>query len=178
MSLQYNVAQLLKSEIGTTRSYDFASDESIDLEEGTATDIRGHVKFILTNFGIIADVQADAVLHLVCARCLEPFETATSVRFDEEYQPTIDITTGLPSSGPRSDTAFMITQSHTIDLREGLRQNLVVAVELIPVCRKDCRGLCPSCGINRNVESCACDTRVDDSPFAVLQGLLADTKEH
>jgi uncharacterized protein len=177
MSLQYNVAQLLKSEVGTTRTYDFEGDEPINLDDGTATDIGGHVKFTLTNFGIVANVEAHARLHLTCARCLEPFDYPTSVHFEDEYQPIIDIATGLPSKTPRSDTAFIITQSHTVDLAEALRQHLLLAVELIPVCREDCRGLCPTCGINRNTDQCDCHTRDESSPFAVLQGLLADSNE-
>lgn len=177
MSLQYNVAQLLKGEIGTTRSYDFEAEEPIDLEEGRATDIRGHVKFTLTNFGIVAAVQAEAMLHLTCARCLEPFDTPVSVQFEDEYQPSIDIATGLPSKAPRSDSAFIITQSHTVDLVEALRQNLLLAVELIPVCREECRGLCPNCGVNRNIESCDCHARDESNPFAVLQGLLSDASD-
>jgi uncharacterized protein len=177
MTLQYNLAQLLKSEVGATRIYDFESDEPINLEDGTATDIRGHVKFTLTNFGIIADVEARALLHLTCARCLEPFDTPTSVQFEDEYQPVIDIATGLPSTAPRSDTAFIISQSHTVDLTEALRQNLLLAVELIPVCREDCCGLCPTCGINRNSDSCDCHARDETSPFAVLQSLLSDAND-
>jgi uncharacterized protein len=177
MSLQYNVAQLLKSEVGTTRSYDFEADEPIDLDDGNADAICGHVKLTLTNFGIVASAESDAVLHLTCARCLESFDWPTHVKFEDEYQPIIDITTGLPSTAPRNDAAFIITQSHTIDLAEALRQNLLLAVDLIPVCREDCRGLCPSCGINLNNERCDCDARDETSPFAVLQGLLSDASE-
>ncbi|MBV9278997.1 MAG: DUF177 domain-containing protein, partial [Chloroflexi bacterium] len=76
-------------------------------------------------------------------------------------------------------TAFSISQNHTIDLKEPLRQHLLLAVELMPLCRQDCRGLCPSCGVNLNVEQCACPPDEEPSPFAVLQGLLgAPDPEH
>src|SRR5947209_2702782 len=110
-SLQFNVSQLLKSDIGATRDYDFESDEPMDLDDSVARDIRGHVKFTLTNFGILAAVEARANLDLTCARCLEPFQTATTVSLEEEYQPLIDIATGLPSRTPRIDTAFVISQN-------------------------------------------------------------------
>src|SRR5579872_3070096 len=151
MSLQFNVSQLLKAGAGQTREYDFHSDAPIDLEDGVASNISGHAKFILTNFGIIATGRASALLHLTCARCLEPFQGPTEITFEEEYRPSIDISTGLPSALPMSDTAFLISQTHTIDLEEAIRQNLLLAVDLIPVCRPDCRGLCPECGANRNL---------------------------
>jgi uncharacterized protein len=177
MSLQYNVSQLLKSGIGEIREYEFQSDQPMDLEDGVATDIRGRVKFILTNYGIIADARAHARLHLTCARCLEPLTTTTEIAFEEEYQPSIDIGTGLPSKLPRTDTSFEISQSHTIDLGEAIRQNLVLTVDLIPICRQDCKGLCPTCGTNLNIQTCACPPAEQPSPFAVLAGLLAEEKK-
>jgi uncharacterized protein len=176
VSLQFNVSQLLKSDIGQTRNYEFASGESFDLDDALATDIHGQVRFILTNFGILARGRASATLHLTCARCLEPFAAPTEVTFEEEYQPSIDIATGLPASVPRSDTAFAISQNHTIDLSEALRQDLLLTVELIPVCSSGCQGLCPTCGVNRNFENCHCHVPVDSSPFAVLQILLTEAE--
>lgn len=173
MPLQYNVSQLLKSDVGATRAYDFDSDAPLDLDGAVATDITGCVKFTLTNFSVLACAEARATLHLTCARCLDPYESPVDITFDEEYQPTIDIFSGLPSTGPRNDAAFVITANHTIDLTEALRQNLLLAVELIPLCSEACKGLCASCGANLNTETCACPPVQETSPFAALQGLLS-----
>lgn len=172
MSLQYNVSQFLKSDIGDTRTYEFESDEPLDLDEAVATNITGRVKFMLTNFGILAAAEAHAVLHLTCARCVEPFDMPTDVAFEDEYQPSIDVTSGLPSTTPRNDSAFVISANHTIDLTEALRQNLLLAVELVPLCSQDCKGLCASCGANLNIDQCGCPPPEQPSPFAALQGLL------
>ncbi|HEX6507545.1 MAG TPA: DUF177 domain-containing protein [Chloroflexota bacterium] len=176
MSLLFNVSQLLKSEIGQSRTYDFEGDEPLDLGDATASDIRGHVKFVLTNFGIVTGIHAEATLHLTCARCLEPFDTPASADFEEEYVPSIDIQTGLPSTTPRSDTAMPISANHVIDLSDAIRQQLVLAVDLIPVCKQDCRGLCPTCGVNLNIETCLCPPVEAASPFAALRGLLQEAE--
>lgn len=177
MSLQFNVSQLLKTDIGRTRTYEFAADEPLDLDEIQATDVHGAVKFTLTNFGIMADVHASGMLHLTCARCLESFDAPAEVSFTEEYRPTIDIATGQPSDAVQhSEMAFEISSNHTIDLTEALRQHLLLAVEIIPVCREDCQGLCPTCGVNRNLETCSCPPPAEPSPFAALQGLLSETQ--
>jgi uncharacterized protein len=175
MSLNYNVSQLLKSGVGDTRVYDFSTDDVLDLDGAEASDISGRVKFTLTNFGILAAVDVRARVHTTCARCLEPFTTDTSVRFEEEFQPAIDIQTGLPTV-PREDVSIM-SSSHIIDLREAIRENILLAMEIIPVCRPDCAGLCPTCGANRNVETCSCAVEESDSPFAALQGLLSSTED-
>src|SRR5436305_2020143 len=91
VSLLFNVSQLLKSEIGRSRSYEFVGKEPLELGDGTATDIHGSAKFMLTNFGILANISAAGQLHLTCARCLEPFTAPIEVQFDEEFVPSIDI---------------------------------------------------------------------------------------
>lgn len=175
MTLQYNVSQLLKSDVGEIRSYDFELDEPIDLDGTSATGVQGHVKFTLTNFGILAAVHADAMLHLTCSRCLDVFAWPAHVRFEEQYQPVIDVTSGLPTSVPRDGEVYLISNNHTLDLTDAVRENLLLAVDMKPLCRADCQGLCPTCGVNRNTEVCICPPQEEPSPFAVLQGLLGRT---
>lgn len=174
-SLQFNVAQLLKSLVGTTRSYDFELDGPLQLDDTVAYDVRGRVKFTLTNFSILAHGAASALLELTCARCLESFRTPVEVQFDEEFEPSIDIATGLPAEGLKNDNAFVISANHTIDLGEALRQHLLLAVELVPVCDPACKGLCATCGANLNNGPCACPPAEEPSPFAALQALLPDS---
>lgn len=57
-----------------------------------------------------------------------------------------------------------------VDLEPLLREQLVLAVPYAPLCREDCKGLCPQCGIDRNAETCACEAPPDPR-FAALKGL-------
>lgn len=172
VSLLFNVSQLLKSEIGRSRSYDFASKVELDLGDGFASDIHGHAKFTLTNFEILAHIEAEGVLHLTCARCLEPFVAPIAVEFEEEFVPSIDIQTGLPSGTPVSDDALPISSDHMINLGEAIRQQFLLSMDLIPVCSPDCLGLCPTCGVNRNTETCLCPPQAPANPFEVLKTLI------
>ena len=52
-----------------------------------------------------------------------------------------------------------------------LRELIATGLPQKPLCREDCAGLCPSCGIDRNVESCECREEQPNSPFAALAGL-------
>ena len=51
-----------------------------------------------------------------------------------------------------------------------------LALPVKPLCAKDCKGLCPSCGGNRNTETCSCDTGGKDPRMAVLRGLTIQKK--
>lgn len=178
MSLEFNISQLLKGGVGSTRTYEFSADAALDLDDIKADDVHGNVKFTHTNFSVMAAVEAQAVLQLSCARCLESFDKPVRVVFTEEYRPSIDIATGLPSSrAPHTEMVFEIPSDHTIDLTEALRQHLLLAVDLIPICSEGCRGLCSSCGANLNVTSCDCATAEESSPFAALQALFTSESE-
>jgi uncharacterized protein len=58
----------------------------------------------------------------------------------------------------------------TVDLEPLVREHLVLAVPYAPLCREDCKGLCPQCGIDRNTATCACE-KPGDPRFAALKGL-------
>lgn len=58
-----------------------------------------------------------------------------------------------------------------IDLTRYLQEVVALALPVQPLCREDCRGLCPRCGVDRNRESCSCAEASPGSPFAVLRRL-------
>ncbi|MGH2446993.1 MAG: YceD family protein [Chloroflexota bacterium] len=173
MPLQFNISQLLKGGVGEARSLEFQADSPLDLDGTAARDIHGEVRLTLTNFGVLARGEAAATLDLTCSRCLEAFELTVAISFEEEFQPSIDISSGLPSRVPRLEGSFPISSNHTIDLREPLRQQFLLAIDLIPVCDEACKGLCPTCGVNLNQQTCDCEPEPQDSPLAVLQTLLS-----
>ncbi len=62
-------------------------------------------------------------------------------------------------------------QGREIDLTRFLLEVIALALPVQPVCKSECRGLCPQCGIDRNEASCDCARPREDSPFAVLRSL-------
>jgi uncharacterized protein len=68
------------------------------------------------------------------------------------------------------DTAYY--RDHVLDLAEMLREQFYLALPMQPLCRPDCQGLCPSCGIDRNVDTCQCQTDWVDPRLAPLKAIL------
>jgi uncharacterized protein len=62
-------------------------------------------------------------------------------------------------------------QGHEIDLSDFLLEMMTLALPLQPLCKEDCRGLCPGCGADRNAGPCGCDEQRARTPFAVLAAL-------
>jgi uncharacterized protein len=171
----YNVAQLLKAPVGASMRVDLDPADRFELgEEGVrlAGDLTGAVRLHRTNQGILADGEVTTVVERQCDRCLEPFRSSITFPLREQFYPTIDIATGVPLPATEDELVFPIDQNHVLDLREAIRQNLLLALPMRSVCREDCRGLCPRCGQNLNVGPCDCEPEADDERFGPLRALL------
>lgn len=172
--MQINVAQLLKWPVGTTRSYAIEVDEPLALDDTTSAALSsGRVRLDRIDGGILARGDVECSVELECGRCLELFAAPMSIHFEEEYAPSIDVTTGAPLAKPDDDLIFMIDSGHVLDLGEAIRQNVIAALPIQPICRPSCLGLCAICGGNRNLNPCSCSVEAEGNrPFAALRGLL------
>jgi len=172
----YNVAQLLKAPTGTVQRVELDDADHLDLVENEAKlagPVSGQMRLHRTNQGIFADGTVNVPVELECTRCLSPLTTTVSFPLREQFYPTIDVNTGLPLPAPDDELAFPIDHNHLLDLREAIRQNLVVALPMTALCREDCQGLCPVCGARRDGEPCGHDPAPGDPRWAPLADLAA-----
>jgi uncharacterized protein len=175
--IEFNVSQLLLAPQGTRRQHRF-EDEAAALREPTvAAPVRGDVTFTRTQQGVLADCRFETALALDCGRCLEPASVPVSGRFQEEFVPAVDVRTGVPLPLAADSEAFTIDANHTLDLGEAIRQHVLMAAPLQPLCGPECRGLCSHCGQDLNQRACACPPADSDSPFQELAQLLKPTGE-
>jgi uncharacterized protein len=171
----YNVAQLLKSPVGTTMDAELDNADRLELhdqEARLAGPVSGHVRLHHTNQGIYVEGVAHVPIQIECSRCLKEIRTTLDLPLHEQYYPTIDIETGLPVRVPENEMAFPIDEHHQVDLREAIRQNLVVALPTQPLCTEECKGLCPTCGRDLNTEPHQHAEETGDERFASLRRLF------
>ncbi len=178
-SLQFNVAGLLTGPKGGTRSYDLyipvSELDQLDDAFDVVTPFRGNARFLWTNEHILVRVAGDLSVVMQCSRCLEPFEQPLHIAIDEAFIPTVDMATGRPiqvEEDEKEDVALLIDEHHILDLSEILRQSILLALPLTPLCKDDCQGLCPICGVNHNIETCTCTVKNDDPRWAALRVFL------
>ncbi len=114
-----------------------------------------------------------ARLGLLCGRCLDPFALPLDKQMEvfllphregQEEEDEVELS--------ERDMVVGYYRNHRVDLGELVREQLYLAVPLKRLCREDCKGLCPSCGINKNRESCSCPAVPGDLRLASLGGLL------
>jgi uncharacterized protein len=168
--MRFNVAQLLKEPTGATRHYELDEDiTKLDPAIEPRTHLTGKVTFIHSSNGILAIAHLSTVVRLTCDRCLEPFDWPVSFELEETFHPLIDIHTGVRLPIVPGEEELAMDEHHVIDLTEVVRQGLLVALPMHPLCRSDCAGLCPQCGHNLNEGSCDCPTPPGDPRWAILK---------
>lgn len=170
--MQYNVAQLMKAQVGTSFESDI-HEENVKLDEDIKVigPMDGHVRMRRTNQGLLVDGWVDLTVELACNRCLDQFQQRLHVPFTEQYYPTVDVVTGYALPPFDEEEIFPIDDHHHVDLTEAIRQHVLLELPMSAICREDCAGLCPQCGKNLNDGPCDCEPEVD-SRFGVLQQLL------
>ncbi len=153
--MEMNVSQLLRDPIGSTR--DFQIDDEIDIiGEGKSHKIQGKCNLLRTQRSILVKCSLNTEVELTCSRCLRQFRHPLKIKFEEEFLPTLDILSGTPLPPPEESGAFTIDEQHNLDLTEAVRQYALLAIPMKALCKKDCAGLCPTCGKNLNEGKCKC----------------------
>jgi uncharacterized protein len=115
--------------------------------------------------------EFSARLELNCARCLEPITRDLDKSFDLLYRPQ-GADAGrdeLTVTQAEADIGYYVGDG--LQLEDVLREQILLAVPLKAVCRDDCRGLCPHCGRNLNVEACDCAVGEPDPRWGGLEQL-------
>ena len=109
-------------------------------------------------------LNGEAVLSGVfrCARCCKEFEQ--DLRFPMEYKLAESLV------GDDEEEEFLLLSDGMLDIAETVREQLLTEMPIRFLCRSNCKGLCPKCGCDLNVERCSCDTKEIDPRWAALAG--------
>lgn len=104
-------------------------------------------------------------VRLRCSRCLTTFER--SVQFP--LQETL-VERELTEEEEEADVIRI--EDRQVDLFPLVESAFILTLPYAPICRDECRGLCPRCGTDRNERECSCDTTTIDPRWSKLQDLL------
>jgi uncharacterized protein len=146
--LAWNVGGLLSDDPGADRIFEI-EDVTIDLGEDLrlAKPIDGRIRLLRTNRGILAHADLRTALALECSRCLREIELPIDVRLQEEYLPALDLATGRPLPVDDEPDVARLTDHHELDLEPPVRDAILLAEPIAPLCQPDCPGLCAVCGL-------------------------------
>lgn len=116
--------------------------------------------------GFLVSGEFSGSLILPCGRCAEDFEMTVEGDFDSFEEPA-----GPGESLEDESRLRMSAGQPEFDAAGFLWEQFLLAMPESPVCAEDCKGLCPSCGVNRNLTACSCKKDEGDPRLAVLRNL-------
>jgi uncharacterized protein len=77
----------------------------------------------------------------------------------------------LYERNPLEGETYPLSDDDIVDLEPLIRDALLLELPAVPLCRPDCKGLCPSCGVDHNLTSCDCSDAEPDPRWDALRSL-------
>lgn len=106
-----------------------------------------------------------------CDRCLEPSRVPLDTGFNLFYRPAGDDLDADEVALDEGESEMGFYEGAGLALEDVLREQVLLDMPMHPVCREECKGICPVCGQNRNQSDCGCEARPSDDRWAALREL-------
>ena len=148
-------------------------DLNLAFEQGPVRDYgfprpaRIHVRYYRAGLELFFSGRALADVVGECGRCLDRFPFTLDVPFSFVLVPLSQQPVGRDLEADDVNLSFY--QGREVDLSPLVRDQVILALPMQPLCKPECRGLCPSCGANLNAGDCRCEKATGDLRFAVLR---------
>lgn len=169
--LTIKIANLLGQPLGAQENYKIEDTEALfDKADFKLKDsVKCDVNLIHIEGGVtvvITDLRTR--LEFTCSRCLKEFQYAVKIP-QAERQFLFKI------SKESQNENFLIDKNKLeVDLKEMIRQEIILHFPIIPLCSKSCKGLCSKCGVDLSKKKCSCEKKADETckPFKDLRKLV------
>ncbi|MFZ1083768.1 MAG: DUF177 domain-containing protein [Terracidiphilus sp.] len=155
---------------------------AVDLGEDAAQqgplEVSGRAEVIHEHRGprdIVADIRLKGRFagrfEVPCARCVEPVEIPLSGDFDLIFRPVAADAEATERSITAQETEIGYYLEDSLSLEDVLHEQVLLSLPVKTLCKSDCKGLCPRCGVDRNSQPCSCDVGPSDPRWEALAGL-------
>jgi uncharacterized protein len=155
-----------------------ALDLGPDIIQNAILTSSGHADLVEEHHGkhhVIKDIRVkgdlSTRLQISCARCLEPVEQLVARSFDLLYRPQGTDAHADELSVTDVEAEIGYYRGEGLELEEVLREQILLALPLKTICRENCKGLCPHCGKNLNLEQCSCAEPLEDVRWSALKDI-------
>lgn len=163
--LRINVGFIVHQSIGYHKDFSFDAahlhlDPDLDL-----LDFSARTRISRNPQGLLTQTHCQATTPMECVRCLTKFELPVSASFTELF---------AFSAQTADESGLVLPANKILDLGPLVREYLILAIPIRPLCKPDCKGLCPVCGENQNETTCNHPPPDIDPRLDKLKSLLED----
>ncbi len=161
--LRLNLGFFIHQQIGYSREFPLEIPRLNLDPELALSDLYGTVRVTRTPQGLLIQAKLGAKTSIECVRCLTEFLLHLETEFSELY-----------AFNKRSvtDSGLILPEDGNINLTPLVREYMLLAVPIKPLCRPDCKGLCSECGENLNEVTCEHTSNKIDPRLEMLKTLL------
>ena len=149
------------------------SVSSAEVPEGAEVRFDGWIESTLG--GVTVAGRVSAPWSGVCRRCLEEASATLIAEVRELCRDPRDAALDPIGTGEEGDESYVVGADE-LDVEPVVRDACILELPLAPLCSESCRGLCPTCGANRNRDECLCEQEVDPR-WSALAGLVSGNAE-
>jgi uncharacterized protein len=158
-----NVGFIIHEQVGYVHEFPFDFDK-VKLGEDLELDqFSGSAHIGRTPQGLLVQGSFLCQIGLECVRCLKTFTRPLTWELTELF---------AFNKKSVSESDLLLPEDAHIDLQPLLREYALLEIPISPICKPDCKGLCPVCGQDLNVLDCGHHQLKDESPFSVLKKLI------
>ena len=143
--------------------------EDPDLEFSGPREIEVQVHLERHVLDILVRGHLEGALQVSCSRCLTSFSQPVASDFDLLLAPGPKQVGKEEEELSKADLDVDFYSGEIVNLENILREQILLALPLKPLCAEACQGICPRCGADLNQETCECAAEDSDSPFAMLK---------
>ena len=162
--LRLNVGFIVHETVGYSRVFELDSPTIHLHPDLDLINLLGEVKVTRTAKGLLLQSELSATVTAECVRCLEDFLLPLKINFTELYAFSLN---------SADESGLILPENGKIDLEPLIREEMLLAIPINPICQTDCKGLCPVCGENLNEGSHTVhQEEVNDPRLSILKNLL------
>jgi uncharacterized protein len=131
--------------------------------------VKGEVR--LSRNEVFVNGYIDTRVRVECDRCLQPVELPVSGEFQLDYITGSEYESSAVAELSEGEMSLSVFDGEGIDVDEIVKEQILLAVPTRMLCRENCKGICPECGIDKNTGECQCVTNDIDPRWAALKNL-------
>lgn len=161
--LRINVGFIVSNDVGFSNEFPFDFDKVKVADDLELHDFHGSAIVSRTPQGLLLTGGFQATFKVECVRCLNEFDQTIRWEMTELF---------AFNEKSVTDSGLLLPDDAQIDLAPLVRDYALTEVPISPVCKPDCKGLCPTCGQDLNQNDCGHRADSNDSPFSSLKDLL------
>jgi uncharacterized protein len=158
-----NVGFIIHENVGYSRDFPYEIPSAYLSPDLELHNLAGIIRVSRTPQGLLVQARLRAEISAECVRCLDAFQQPLEIDFTELYAFNRDLVT---------DLGLLVPENGKLELEQFVREEMILAIPISPLCSLDCKGLCLVCGCDLNETECEHNQQPVDSRLSILKMLL------